>query len=494
MTSVAGQGVSLAGRYRLDELVASGATGQVWRALDLLLERNVAVKLLRPDATGDPDARARFRAEARNASRLSHPGVALVYDYGEDGSADLPYLVMELVDGPSLAAVLAAGPLDPGQTMDLIAQVGDGLHAAHSAGLVHRDIKPANLLISRGGQVKITDFGIASVALGAPSTATGMLLGTPAYLAPERAAGRSATPASDLYALGVVGYECLTGVPPFRGTALQVAEAHVRHPFPALPATVPAGVAALVAALTAKNPRHRPSSAREVAERARELGTAGTPGAAGRITQPGGISAASTSGSPPAALCRTWPDLGAQATQAGQPAVGGQPTAGRPVRWQPVARLPAARPPRSAWRLIGAGLAVAAAMTAAGLAGWQVGLSGAAAPHGAADTRHAAGQAPPMVLVSSASLAGQRVGAVLADLGSLGLQPRMAWVASPRPAGTVLSVQPSGTLPPGTVVLVTVAAQPVQQDGQIGDSGGSSGSDGGGDGNSGNGDGGGNGG
>jgi len=347
MTSVAGQGVSLAGRYRLDELVASGATGQVWRALDLLLERNVAVKLLRPDATGDPDARARFRAEARNASRLSHPGVALVYDYGEDGSADLPYLVMELVDGPSLAAVLAAGPLDPGQTMDLIAQVGDGLHAAHSAGLVHRDIKPANLLISRGGQVKITDFGIASVALGAPSTATGMLLGTPAYLAPERAAGRSATPASDLYALGVVGYECLTGVPPFRGTALQVAEAHVRHPFPALPATVPAGVAALVAALTAKNPRHRPSSAREVAERARELGTAGTPGAAGRITQPGGISAASTSGSPPAALCRTWPDLGAQATQAGQPAVGGQPTAGRPVRWQPVARLPAARPPRS---------------------------------------------------------------------------------------------------------------------------------------------------
>ena len=495
MTSVAGQGVSLAGRYRLDELVASGATGQVWRALDLLLERNVAVKLLRPDATGDPDARARFRAEARNASRLSHPGVALVYDYGEDGSADLPYLVMELVDGPSLAAVLAAGPLDPGQTMDLIAQVGDGLHAAHSAGLVHRDIKPANLLISRGGQVKITDFGIASVALGAPSTATGMLLGTPAYLAPERAAGRSATPASDLYALGVVGYECLTGVPPFRGTALQVAEAHVRHPFPALPATVPAGVAALVAALTAKNPRHRPSSAREVAERARELGTAGTPGAAGRITQPGGISAASASGSPPAALCRTWPDLGAQATQAGQPAVGGQPTARRPVRWQPVARLPAARPPRSAWRLIGAGLAVAAAMTAAGLAGWQVGLSGAAAPHGAADTRHAAGQAPPMVLVSSASLAGQRVGAVLADLRSLGLQPRMAWVPSPRPAGTVLSVQPSGTLPPGTVVLVTVAAQPVQPDGQTGDSGGSSGgNDGGGDGNSGNGDGGGNGG
>src|SRR5215470_11596552 len=148
MTFVAGQGASLAGRYRLDELVASGATGQVWRALDLLLERNVAVKLLRPDATGDPDARARFRAEARHASRLSHPGVAQVYDYGDSSSAEVPFLVMELVDGPSLAEVLAGGPLDPGQTMDLIAQVCSGLHAAHSAGLVHRDIKPANLLIT----------------------------------------------------------------------------------------------------------------------------------------------------------------------------------------------------------------------------------------------------------------------------------------------------------------------------------------------------------
>jgi len=262
MTSAAGQGVSLAGRYRLDKLIASGAAGQVWRALDLLLERNVAVKLLRPDAAGDQEARARFRAEARNASRLSHPGVAQVYDYGEDGSPDLAFLVMELVDGPSLAEVLAAGPLDPGPTMDLIAQVGDGLHAAHSAGLVHRDIKPANLLITGDGQVKITDFGIASVTQGAPSTATGILLGTPAYLAPERTAGRPATPASDLYSLGVVGYECLTGAPPFRGPALQVAQAHLRHPFPALPATVPTEVAALVAALTAKNPRDRPGSAR----------------------------------------------------------------------------------------------------------------------------------------------------------------------------------------------------------------------------------------
>src|SRR5215472_2201168 len=114
------QGVSLAGRYRLDEPVASGGAGQV------------AVKLLRPDAAGDPEARARFRAEARNASRLSHPGVAQVHDYGEDSSPGVPFLVMEFVDGPSLAAVLAGGPLEPGQVMDLIAQVAAGLHSAHS--------------------------------------------------------------------------------------------------------------------------------------------------------------------------------------------------------------------------------------------------------------------------------------------------------------------------------------------------------------------------
>ena len=211
------QGVSLGGRYRLDEPVASGGAGQVWRALDLVLERQVAVKLLRPDAAGDHEARVRFRAEARNASRLSHPGIAQVYDYGEHGSPDVPFLVMELVEGLSLAGVLAAGPLAPGRAMDLIAQAAAGLHAAHSAGLVHRDIKPANLLITRDGRVKITDFGIASVTRGEPLTCTGILVGTPAYLAPERVAGGSAIPASDLYSLGVVGFECLTGAPPFRG-------------------------------------------------------------------------------------------------------------------------------------------------------------------------------------------------------------------------------------------------------------------------------------
>jgi len=449
MTSVAGQGALLAGRYRLDAPVAAGGGGQVWRAVDLLLGRAVAVKVLRPDAAGDPEARDRFHAEACHASRLSHPGVAQVYDFGEDGSADRPFLVMELVDGPSLAQVLAGGPLGPGRTVDLIAQAAAGLQAAHSAGMVHRDIKPANLLITADGQVKITDFGIASLTRDAPLTSSGILVGTPAYLAPERAAGKPATSASDLYSLGVVGYECLTGAPPFRGSALEVAESHVTTPFPALPATVPAEVGALIAALTAKDPGTRPASAREVAEQAGRLL------AAERIIWPGAISLPPGASDPLTAGPLTLAD--ARTTQAYQPA----------FSREAVARRARARPGKAA-----AGLAAAAVLTAAGLAGWQASLAGAARHHGTVVVpRRPASPAAPMVLVRSARLDGQQVSIVLADLRRQDLRPRLSWVpTSSRPPGTVLSVYPDGPLPPGTVVQVT-AAQPAQQAGQSGDRG-----------------------
>ena len=459
MTAVAGQGVSLAGRYRLDEPAGSGGAGHVWRAVDLVLQRRVAVKLLRPGAAGDPDARARFRAEARSASRLSDPGVAQIYDYGEDGSADMPFLVMELVDGPSLAEVLSAGPLGPRQAMDLIAQVAAGLHAAHSAGLVHRDIKPGNLLITPDGQVKITDFGIASVTQAARLTATGDLAGTPAYLAPEQIAGGVATPASDLYSLGMVGFECLTGAPPFHGTAVEVADAHLRSPLPALPVAVPAEIGALVAALTAKDPGSRPCSARAVAERAERLR------AAGRIAPPGAVSPAMASGGSSAALSLTLADIGAQATQAGLPALGGRP---------------AARHRPAAWQKAGAGLAVAAALAAAGLGGWHAVLAGYVRPQRTITSpAHPGSPAAPMVLVRSARLAGRPVGVVLASLRRHDLRPRLTWVAtSAQPPGTVLSVQPDGALPPGTAVTVT-AARPALQGG-AGDGGGGDGGGGGG--------------
>ena len=145
------------------------------------------------------------------AGSLSHPGIAQVYDYREEDPPDPAYLVMELVDGPSLAALLDEGPVDAARTMGLIAEAAAALQAAHAAGVVHRDIKPGNLLVNQDGAVKITDFGIAHAAGSASLTSPGTLIGTPAYLAPERAAGAPSTPAADLYALGIVAYQCLTG-------------------------------------------------------------------------------------------------------------------------------------------------------------------------------------------------------------------------------------------------------------------------------------------
>ena len=189
-------------RYVLGERIGAGGFSEVWRATDLVLARLVAIKVLH---LGDAEALTRFRAEAQHAGRLSHENIARIYDYGEPAPPQPPFLVMELVDGPSLAGALAAGPLDPARCLDVVAQTASGLHMAHLAGLVHRDIKPANLLLAPGGLVKITDFGIAQAADSAPVTVTGQLLGTPGYLAPERAMGEPATSASDLYDFQLIG-------------------------------------------------------------------------------------------------------------------------------------------------------------------------------------------------------------------------------------------------------------------------------------------------
>ncbi len=174
----------LDGRYRLGARIAAGGMGEVWRGTDVALDRDVAVKLLHPQQASQPDGRARFRAEAQQAGSLSHPNIAQVYDYGEPAPPDPTYLVLELVDGPSLAGELASGPLSPERTRDVMEQAASGLAAAHRSGLLHRDIKPANLLLSQDGLIKITDFGIARTAGSAVHTRTGALTGTPAYLAP----------------------------------------------------------------------------------------------------------------------------------------------------------------------------------------------------------------------------------------------------------------------------------------------------------------------
>ena len=261
----------LAGRYRLVARIGTGGNGEVWRAHDERLDRDVAVKVLRPELADDEDVRARFRAEARHAGGLRHPGIAAVFDFaeGDDGA----WLVMELVQGQSLAEVLRqSGRLTVDRTLDVVEQTAAALQAAHDGGVVHRDVKPGNLLLRDDGRLIVTDFGIAHAASAAALTRTGQVVGTAAYLSPEQASGRPVSGATDLYALGVVAHECLSGSRPFeRDDPVAVLLAHLQAPPPPLPADVPAPVADLVHRLLAKDPADRPAPARQVQQEAAEL-------------------------------------------------------------------------------------------------------------------------------------------------------------------------------------------------------------------------------
>lgn len=262
------------GRYELGELLGSGGTGTVRRAHDPVLDRPVAIKLLRAGA-GDDVMRARLRAEAQLAGQLHHPGIAQVYDFGEDtaGGESAPYIVMQYVEGTSLWQVLRdRRTLPPDEVMGLVAQVAEALQVAHEAGIVHRDLKPGNMLLTPDGRVVLVDFGIARSADTEPLTMTGTIVGTADYISPEQAAGRPATGQSDLYALGLVAYECLTGHKPFRRESeVATALAHLKDEAPPLPDGTPSGVRSLVGQLMRKDPRERPRDAAEVARRARTL-------------------------------------------------------------------------------------------------------------------------------------------------------------------------------------------------------------------------------
>ena len=254
----------LGDRYELHHLIASGGMGQVWRGLDIALHRPVAVKVLRSEYTGDATFVARFRAEAQHAAALSHPHIAAVFDYGEvtaeDGSGEtLAYLVMELVEGEPLSALLhREGALPAATTLSLLRQTASALAEAHRAGMVHRDVKPGNILVRPDGTVKITDFGIAWSARSVALTRTGQVIGTPQYLSPEQAEGRHASPASDVYALGLIGYECLTGHPAFEGdNAVTIALKQVQQEPEPLPGELPPGVRTLIGRALVKDPAAR---------------------------------------------------------------------------------------------------------------------------------------------------------------------------------------------------------------------------------------------
>ena len=264
-------GITLGGRFQLTTRIAIGGMGEVWKAKDLVLGRIVAIKVLKEEYTGDPGFLQRFRAEARHTALLNHVGIANVFDYGEEeGSA---YLVMELVPGQPLSSIIEHEQvLSPDRTLSIIAQTARALAVAHAQGLVHRDVKPGNLLITPDGRVKVTDFGIARLADQVPLTQTGQVMGTAQYLSPEQATGQTATGSSDIYSLGVIGYECLSGHRPFSGESqIAIALAQVNDAPPPLSESLPAPVRALLMSMLSKDPKDRPANAIKLAEAAEAI-------------------------------------------------------------------------------------------------------------------------------------------------------------------------------------------------------------------------------
>jgi serine/threonine-protein kinase len=261
----------LAGRYRLGDVIGRGGMGDVHAAVDLRLDRQVAVKILRPEMAAQPEIRTRFESEALSAARLSHPNVVTVYDTGEDDG--VPFIVMECLPGRTLGGAMATGPADQEWLRHITADVLGALGAAHAAGVVHRDVKPGNILLTDDGRAKVADFGIAKSLEPVPgrmvdTTAAHLMLGTPAYLAPERIEGEPASPRSDIYSVGVVLYEALAGAKPFTGdTPLAVAMAAVHddpEPLGQRRLDVEPALAAVVARAMQRDPAARFASAAEM--------------------------------------------------------------------------------------------------------------------------------------------------------------------------------------------------------------------------------------
>jgi eukaryotic-like serine/threonine-protein kinase len=262
-----GPGAVLGGRYHLAERIASGGMADVWAGEDDVLQRRVAVKVMRPDPDHEELFALRFRDEALHSAALIHTNIATLFDYGEDDG--VAFLVMELVDGKPLSVLIKErGRIDPDQVRSIVGQCALALGVAHEAGVVHRDVKPANILVREDGLVKLTDFGIARAVDASGHTRAGDLLGTPSYISPEQALGRPATGASDLYALGVVGHEMLNGAKPFdKPTPIATAMSHLHEAPPPLPDDVPEDLAGVIEHLLEKDPRDRPENARAVAVR-----------------------------------------------------------------------------------------------------------------------------------------------------------------------------------------------------------------------------------
>ena len=423
----------LADRYELVSPLARGGMGQVWRARDRLLNRPVAVKILRSEFTDDPSFRARFRAEAQHAAMIVHPNIAAVFDYGEvpaDGTGEpLAYLVMELVEGESLAHLLRREPrLGPELTLSILRQTAAALAAAHAAGIVHRDVKPGNVLVAPDGTVKITDFGVAWSASSVALTGTGQVIGTAHYLSPEQAQGAKATAASDLYALGAVAYECLAGRRVFDGeSAVQVALSQIRDQPDPLPADVPPDLRALVERLLAKDPA------------ARFADGAALLAAVDHVRLDAGSSTTRTAVLPTMRFAAAAPAATAQA--------GPQKAPRRGLLWAAVGALVAVVALVLSLTLLGGGADPAAEITPTTSAPSSAPSSSAAQPS--------------TVTVRAAEFVGRPIADVRAELVARGLAVELVPVTTADvPEGQVTAVQPGGEVPIGGSVTVSFAVTP----------------------------------
>ncbi|MCW2676017.1 MAG: hypothetical protein JWR70_1057 [Modestobacter sp.] len=449
------RGRTFGSRYELSALIATGGMGQVWQARDTLLNRDVAVKVLRSEYTGDPTFLARFRAEAQLSAGLVHPNIATLFDYGEvapetgDGE-HLAYLVMELVRGESLSALMAReGRLGADRTLDVVRQSAAGLAAAHEAGVVHRDVKPGNVLLGSDGRVKITDFGVAQSASSVPLTQTGQVIGTAHYLSPEQAQGARATPASDVYSLGVVAYECLAGRRAFEGeNSVQIALKQIREMPAPLPDDVPEAVRRLVERALVKDPAERFPDGAAFRDAVDDV-IAGRPlGGAVRYAPTSVLAAVGTL--PPGGTAPI-PAAGARAFPDPDP----DPDDGRRRR---LLLLPV---------LVLLALAALVAGTLQVFGGATTAAEGAT-PSPTTASATVTSTSPPsttpavrMVALSTGDYVGRPVAEVQAELLARGLQVTLRPVQTPDvPDGQVIAVDPAGELSPGTLVTLTHAVAP----------------------------------
>ena len=429
-------GSVLGGRYRLDQVIGQGGMATIFRATDSQLGREVAVKVLRPEFGSDPQFVERFTREARAAASLSHPNIVQVYDYGTAPAG--PYIVMEQVAGGDLSVALGEhGALPPTAVARTGQQVADALAAAHARGLVHRDIKPGNILLSPDGRVQVADFGIAQAAASSPVTATGITLGSVLYFSPEQARGDTATPASDIYSLGLVIYELLTGQRAFSGdspAAVAVARLSGGVPSPmSVRQDMPPALDAIVRWCLATDPGARPSAAELSQALARFISD---PAGAAAYPAAAGVAALAW---PPAAAGNGPPPIQAMLPAGGQANGAAPPDRGPTGPWT--------------WTAAGLGLLV---IVASGILLFLL-FSGIGDPTPSPSPE----PSPTPELVRMPNLIGRPEAEAVRLADRRGLLPETDYVESDEDVGRVIDQLPDPgiELPIGTSIQITVATR-----------------------------------